>query len=68
MIEGKCRTSHDDYSFTRWPTLFTRVPKIGEYVMGDDGRSLKVIKVIHWQDTYDMSRDPKPYVTVELGE
>jgi hypothetical protein len=63
MLLGKimCRTNLDSARFEEWPTKFTRVPMIGETVVGKSGRSLRVSGVTHSE-----TKLGEPYVEVEL--
>lgn len=62
MIRGYCRTNLDDFKREKWPEMFVAVPRVGEYVRSEDGKELRVIRVIHQQ----AALEPYPKIEVEL--
>ena len=47
-VKGICRTNLDEYDRYMWPTLFYKVPEIGDRVLTKCGsRSLKVCGITH---------------------
>lgn len=60
MIRGYCKTSLDNYVLERWPESFVSVPRRGERVVAESGKSLAVVEVTHSQDKFG------PLIIVEL--
>jgi len=55
-IKARCFTNLDEYDRETWPTVFVTVPRIGERVEAESGRSLKVVCVTHCLPQPDQPR------------
>lgn len=47
MIRGYCHTNLDEYKGERWPEEFVAVPRIGENVESESGKTLRVVGITH---------------------
>lgn len=68
MIIGFCATNLDEYKKEQWPKVFVAVPRPGERVQAESGRSLKVAKVTHmskFMGEYDEHKEV-PFIAIEL--
>jgi hypothetical protein len=61
IIHGRCFTNLEEYGRERWPTAFVAVPRIGERIEAESGRSLKVVSVTHTEPRRD-----EPLLKIEL--
>lgn len=61
LQHGRCRTSLDSAKYEEWPTVFERIPMIGESVQARSGRKLRVVNVTHF-----VTKAGEPDVDIEL--
>lgn len=47
MIKGSCFTNLDEGRRDQWPKEFVALPRIGDSVEAESGRTLKVVDVTH---------------------
>jgi hypothetical protein len=63
FIKGQCHTNLDDYDCLSSPTVFARVPNVGERVACRYKGNVSSLKIC--QITHDV-KDNKPFIIVEL--
>lgn len=61
-IKGYCRTNMDGYSLEKWPREFVAIPREGDRVAAESGKTLKVCGVTHKYDKMNNC----PYIEIEL--
>ena len=50
IIHGRCHTNLDEWRGAKWPTKFVALPRVGDYVRGEQGDYrpwLRVVTVTH---------------------
>lgn len=71
MVRVRCSTNLDDYQRENWPEEMFEIPKIGDLVMAESGRVLRVCCITHSMakdyQNRDMGYSRKPIVLVELN-
>ena len=55
-----CYTYNKSYKKEKWPEYFLRIPNKGDYISSENGKCLKVGRIIH-----DIENN-EPYILVEL--
>jgi len=68
MIHATCFTNLDGYERETWPTMFVEIPRVGEWVESDSGKSLRVVQITHrmGKPLRRLSTEPRPEIRVEL--
>jgi len=68
MIKASCRAVTTEDRKKEWPVFFVTMPKVGEYVMSEDGATAKIESIVHYnKKSCFRAGDEKTADNIECG-